>query len=445
MILVYIVVAFFIAWIWVDYYRLIDVYDRESVWFFILAFALGGCSTQLVLGIHDWFLDDTGWDINGGFINDFLYCTFGIGMLEEFAKSTPFLLVLLFRKKLFTDPIDYVSFFCTAALGFSAIENVMYFDRHGAEIIEGRAILSTVGHMFDTALIGYGIVLFKYRSKQHGIWVIPLFFFLASLSHGIYDFLLIHEAFGILGYLVMLVYFMATLSFFMVILNNCLNNSNYFTYKRVINSRRVSERLLMYYAIVLLTQVILVMFTEGKMRAIGTLLSGLLMNGFIIVVVCLRLSRFKLIKGRWNPFVPELPFSIVSKDSYDEGSGSFFIKIKGESYNDAHISSYYEEYFYLLPMNMSKTKIKKNKLAFIDGKAFLQGDQSFYKTRLYKDNKDSPSARILLKPKRRKPILYKEQYPIVAILKHDKAYDVKHNRKDKKKFTFVEWAYIKPY
>ena len=46
MIAFYIIIAVFIAWIWVDYYRLIDIYENEKLNYFILTFVLGcayGC------------------------------------------------------------------------------------------------------------------------------------------------------------------------------------------------------------------------------------------------------------------------------------------------------------------------------------------------------------------------------------------------------------------
>ena len=93
MIAFYIIIAVFIAWIWVDYYRLIDIYENEKLNYFILTFVLGCASVFIVTGVNDYFLDKFEFALNGKFINDFLYSVFKIGMLEEVAKMIPFLIV----------------------------------------------------------------------------------------------------------------------------------------------------------------------------------------------------------------------------------------------------------------------------------------------------------------------------------------------------------------
>lgn len=155
MIALYILIAVFIAWIWVDYYRLIDVYEKDSLKYFLITFCLGCASVFIVFGLDRFVLDHSGFDLNGHFVNDFLYSVFRIGAVEEFAKLVPFLIMYSLFKKRFNEPIDYLAFICTSALGFSAVENVLYFNNYGPYIINSRAILSTVGHMFDTALIAY--------------------------------------------------------------------------------------------------------------------------------------------------------------------------------------------------------------------------------------------------------------------------------------------------
>ncbi len=184
MIIAYTIIAIFIAWIWVDYYRLIDVFESEKLSYFILTFLLGASSVFIVLGINRYFLDQFNFELNGEFVNDSFYSVFKVGVVEEFAKLVPFLILLAFFRKQLNEPIDYLAFICISALGFSAAENVMYFQKHGPDIITGRAILSTVGHMFDTALIGYGIMRYHFYSKKYGVFRLLAFFFLAALSHG---------------------------------------------------------------------------------------------------------------------------------------------------------------------------------------------------------------------------------------------------------------------
>ena len=226
MIILYSIIAIYIAWIWVDYYRLIDIYEMESLKYFILTFLLGCSSVLLVIGLNR-YLNDSSFQLNGDFINDFVYCVFKIGVIEEFAKTVPFIIIYFLFKNQFNEPIDYLVFICISALGFSAAENIKYFYNHGPYIINSRAILSTVGHMFDTSLVAYGIIRYRYRNTP--ITEILLYFFLAALSHGFYDFWLIYDGVSSFGWLITILYFLITISVFAVILNNALNNSTFFT------------------------------------------------------------------------------------------------------------------------------------------------------------------------------------------------------------------------
>lgn len=307
MIFLYAITAVFIAWIWVDYYRLIDIYQSESLLSFLVTFFLGGASVFIVFGVHDLLPDlMDAWKMNGEILNDLIYTTVRIGALEEFAKAMGFYVAWIFFRKQIDEPIDFIAFFCVSALGFSAAENVLYFNNYGASIINSRAILSTVGHMFDTALIAYGVVLWKYRKQS--ILMIPLFFGFASLAHGIYDFSLMFRPLGDYGFIIALVYFMYSISFFAIILGNAVNNSSFFTYSKVISSKKVIIRIIGYYGILFIAQISLLLIEVGWAQTLARALNNFFLTSFIIVITVVRLSRFSLKMGHWHPFTFELPF-----------------------------------------------------------------------------------------------------------------------------------------
>ncbi|MEO9257749.1 MAG: PrsW family glutamic-type intramembrane protease, partial [Crocinitomicaceae bacterium] len=439
MTIIYIFTAIFIAWIWVDYYRLIDVFQTEKLKYFILTFLLGSASVFIVFWINRFLLDGYQFALNGDSSNDFAYAVFKIGLVEEFAKTVPFLIVLVVFKKQFNEPIDYLAFICVSALGFSAAENVLYFHNYGPYIINGRAILSSVGHMFDTSLIAYGIIRYKYyyKGSTKGILNIVLFVFLAALSHGFYDFWLISGDLGLFGSLLTILYFLICISFFAVIINNALNNSSIFTYKKVVNSDKVVMRLLKYYGIVFLIQLIILSYLENALYAFVDLLSSLLFVGFIVGVTCIRLSRFKLIKGRWEPINIELPFSMKAGD-LSGGTSIFKISVKGETFNEAFICSYFEEFFMLNPLSQRATYIGNPCLSFIEKKIFLRNDESFYVAKLYHDSELGSHDIVLLKPKTRGVTMVDGKYPIVAILEINNLADLEDKKATVKNFKFKE-------
>lgn len=442
MLYLYILISLFIAWIWVDYYRLIDIYERDRLRYVIPAFILGGASLFLVWVAHWLFIDDLGFDFNGEPLNDFLVSTFQIGLLEEVAKTIPFLIILLVFRKQFNEPVDFLLFISVSALGFSAVENVMYFYRHGPQIIDGRAILSSVGHMFDTSLVAYGIILYRY--KKQSIAVIFLFLLLAALSHGIYDFWLLFKGAENYGWIITIVYFLFTISIFATILNNCLNNSSFFTYKRVVDSQKVSGRLLLYYGIVFLAQFVIMCFETDIESAIIDLMFSLLITGFIVVITVARMSRFKLIHTRWNRIRFELPFHVGSSGEFGTRTSRMRIRVKGESFNEVHITAFYEEFFDLVPVSKRATHFGEVKTSYIERKLFLKNDESYFVAKVYHDELRQNHDTYLIKPKTENQTMVAEKYPIVAILQVGASFDFENPGENYEKFRFIEWGYIKP-
>lgn len=446
MIILYSIIAVFIAWIWVDFYRLIDIYDKEKLKYIILTFLLGCTSVLIVLGINSFFLDSFSFHLNGGFIHDFLYCFLKIGCVEEFAKIIPFLIIYYFFRDQINEPIDYIAFISISALGFSAAENVLYFQRHGPDIINGRAILSTVGHMFDTSIFAYGLILAKFNKTNFKLLFIIAFFLLAALSHGFYDFWLMYEEFESGGWIITILYFMVTISIYSTILNNALNNSSFFSYKLVVDSDKVAKRLLSYYGIVFFIQFILLTVTENFIYATTNFTGSIMFTGFIIAISVIRLSRFKLIQGRWQPIKIEFPFTIYQGDSFMSTRPSFLrIKIKGESYNETYINTYYEEYFLINPISAKSTYIRNPKIAYIEKKIFLKNDETFYVTKVFLDDKKEEFETMLIKPKTNDKTMVNDIYPIVALLKIENLKDIEDIRFGISNFQFKGWVYAKPY
>lgn len=440
----YIVIAIFIAWIWVDYYRLIDIYENEKLKYFILTFILGCSSVFIVLGLNKFLLDSFQFELNGEFVNDFLYCIFKIGMVEEIAKTVPFILIFFLFKKQFNEPIDYLAFISISALGFSAAENVLYFESGGPSVIDGRAILSTVSHMFNTSLIAYGIIRYKYFHKNKGVFGIIVFFFLAAFSHGFYDFWLIFEGTKTGGWIITILYFLVTISVFAVIINNAINNSSFFSYKKVINCDKVAGRLIAYYGIVFLCQLVLLSFVENITNALNNFRGSLYSSGLIIVVTSIRLSRFKLIKDRWENLKLEMPFTIAPGDTFGIRSSPVRLRIKGESFNETHINNYYEEYFSLNPLSTRNTYLESSRLAFIERKIFLMNDESFYLAKVFQKDESGKFEMFLLKSKTANKTMVSEKYPIAAVLKIENLEDIENTELSARDFEFLEWAYLTP-
>jgi RsiW-degrading membrane proteinase PrsW (M82 family) len=426
-------IALYIAWIWVDYFRLIDVFEKDKLWMYILTFIMGGFTVILPLALAPY--TDSIFQLSGDLIDDLLFAFLKVGFVEELAKIIPFLFLLLAFKKQLDEPMDYIIFISISALGFSAVENVFYFTRSGPTIIQYRSILTSVGHMFDTSLFAYGIIQYQFRGKP-AYWIL-LGFLMAVFSHGFYDFWLFNEHSEPGSWLVSIFFFMLSISLYATILNNALNLSPYFTYAKTVDAYKVSFHLLKRFGILFIIVFVLNGFTHDWGIAQIHLLSGIFSAGFLIAITAIRLSRFKLIKNHWQPLYLELPFYFGTA-KFSDGSSRVRLFIRGESYNESAINTYFEKPFDLV--SMSAKKWKKIRPARIIKKFYLRNEELFYIVEV--ENDQNQKENYLMKPKIGGQEFAYDKYPIASLIRINPQSRVKKHWS--KRLIFIEWVYLKP-
>jgi RsiW-degrading membrane proteinase PrsW (M82 family) len=387
MLYVYILIAAFIAAIWLRYFRDIDVFEREQWLPMVVSFLLGGASVFLLFGLNDWFLDAFYLPLSGVWYEDLLFIALKVAGPEEGVKVIAFLVSFLVMRKHFNEPLDYLIYCSLSALGFSAVENVLYFNSSGASIIVARGILSTVGHMFDTALFAYGLILYRFRYQGTKPWLLVIYFSLAVLAHTTYNFPLMHEGLELVGFMITILFFLFTISIYAVILNNALNQSPYFKQEIVVDSSKVSSRLITSYLILLLIQVGLIYYQERKLlNSVLYFRSELFSTGIIVLISSVRLSRFLLIPGRWLPFKFELPFGIPSVDPIPiERGGGRYLYIKGESYDGLRVHSYFGKTAKIRPLNRKRSRLKGDPSIQLISKHFIAQDLIIFKAKFEED------------------------------------------------------------
>lgn len=441
MIVIYSLIAILIAWIWIEYFRMIDVFEKEKMGHIIIMFVLGGLFAPAVLLLKRYWLDGGMLELNGIFFNDFLYCFFKIGVVEESAKIIPFVIFYLIFKKKFNEPIDYLIYISVSALGFSALENIIYFNNYGAQVIDGRAILSTVGHMFDTSLFAYGIIYMRFQKKSKNVMYLILFFILAVSSHAFYDIWLVNEDAASFGILITILYFFYTVSIYATVLNNALNLSPSFNYNRIIDSGKIMMRLFTYYGIIIAIQFLIQGFTKNFTYAAYSFTYTLYTIGLIIGITCIRLSRFKLIQGCWEPIKLELPFRMAVGDPFGMSASRLVFQVKGESAIEGAVTAFYHENFIIKPLTPRRTYIGDARKIYMEEKIFLKNNESFYLVKVFFD--DCEPECFLLKPKVSGDTYVNDKYPIVAILRLDDIKDIENKKLSAKQFKFIEWAFLK--
>ena len=438
----YAITALFIAWIWVDYFRLIDVFDKNSLFRVTIVFFLGAATVVPVMFTGDYMITPLGLGLNGDFVNDLFYCFAGIGMPEEIMKIVPLGLAFLLFRNHVREPLDVIAFSVIGALGFSAAENFKYFAIYGAEIISARAILSTVGHAVFTSVFAYGFVLAIYRNRKQPFWTVFGFLLLAAFIHGLFDFFLMHQGFAGYGWIFMIVLFMIGISLIATILNNALNISPYFDYKKSVHSSKVTARMFLYYFLLFLTQCTIVSWQKNTMATLQMVISNSYTITPIIAVTVLRLSRFKLIAGKWQPLKAELPFKIV----FGEYNGTttligFRIVIKGEPFSDYQLNRHIGQYILLCPATRESHYLKKCRHALIRDKVFLNGEQAYFVTDIFIAGKSGDHETVLLQAKTSGKTSFGD-FPIVSIRTADLKELTKES--DQLKTPFLEWAAVRP-
>ena len=149
-------------WLW--FFVRKNSYRPEPRRLLAVTFVLGMVSTFPAAIIERLLLNESilepGMSLGDIAVNMF----FVVGPVEEFSK---FMAVWLyaFRSRYFEEPMDGLVYSAAASLGFASLENFIYMGRYGPQVIVGRAIMSTVGHLIFGSFWGLGLGLAGQRSQ----------------------------------------------------------------------------------------------------------------------------------------------------------------------------------------------------------------------------------------------------------------------------------------
>jgi RsiW-degrading membrane proteinase PrsW (M82 family) len=264
-----------------------------------LVFLLG-----MIFAIGTSYLSDfnkysLGFKINGEILNDFLYCVIGIGMVEELVKFIPVLLVIPFIRKTL-EPIDYLIIASVSALGFAFLENMIYFESGGIKTMQGRALTANVTHMFNSSLIAYGWVIGVFSKKKWVFLRTLVYFIIASLAHGFYDFWLVNNSVSAFNFMTF-VWLLMSMLIWVSMLNNCINNSSSIQVKWRFHPKKLNNFLLFALSGVFLLEYIIVGVEYGASVANDELQKDIVSGSFLLIFLTFSLSRFDYIPNYWAP------------------------------------------------------------------------------------------------------------------------------------------------
>jgi len=180
---------------WAAYHYHKDRHLPEPVGRLALAFALG----LLSAGISKALYVALGWAslrydalalAHGNLPGLFAYSMLAIGPVEELAKLLPFLLLLKIPE--FDEPIDGIIYASFVALGYAAVENVMYLQYLTPAEAMARGFAGPVVHMLFASIWGYTIGCAHLRGESLLPGLVRGFLLAAGL-HGLYDFIVLQQ------------------------------------------------------------------------------------------------------------------------------------------------------------------------------------------------------------------------------------------------------------
>lgn len=177
--------------LWVIYFYRHDNFDKEPKKLIYYSIVLGALATFFIARAEGQLLRATGLyrfmdTVGGGGLLAMLL----VGLIEETGK---FLVLRLsfYRSKYFNEISDGIIYAVGIGLGFAFVENIFYSLQFGLTVSVIRALITPIFHASSAAIAGY----FLARSAFQGPYLLRFYgLFLASLVHGLSNFLLISAA-----------------------------------------------------------------------------------------------------------------------------------------------------------------------------------------------------------------------------------------------------------
>lgn len=342
--------AAMIAIMWLRYFHQVDLFQKNS-WLSTAAMFIGGIAAAYVVIFLASFKPE--WDFIDGYNSEWYIVLVEIivevAIIEEFVKYTLFALLLFIFSKKMDEPVDLILHAGIVALGFATLENFLYFEQPGATLIARRGIISTLGHIIDSGIIAYAIVLINYR--QHPVFLTFLKYFgIAVAFHALFNFSLSAYKLNIpnvVGVLAAYFVFLYAVQFYSVMLNNCLNNSPHYDQSKYRSPRSISLNIFAFYAIFIIYQLIVDLILEDEDTAKINFFGSLYLTLIIVVGATVRIGRFQLERDQWIPIKLQLPLII----GRSEGSRYVSFGVRGPSPMQILIRSLEGEKVDVRPLN----------------------------------------------------------------------------------------------
>lgn len=290
--------------VWSVFLRRLDVFEPEKLRYVLLTLFMGMLATFLCLPLYDFAEIYLGFTLNGNILNDLIYCVFGIGLFEELVKILPLIIMIKLTRQV-NESIDFVIYASLSALAFSFIENIGYFDKYSLSIINERGMICSTGHMFYSSLVVYGYIRAYYKKRGSVIGNLAFFFFLAILIHGLYDFFLVCDGLSPEFRMISLLIIVLKVVFFVHIINNTLNQSEFFDPQKANQLISLKEFLGISLACIVLFEYVILSYKYGPELINLQFLPKIGLTWLMVCFYAMVLGTYQLRQGHWMPLKKE--------------------------------------------------------------------------------------------------------------------------------------------
>jgi protease PrsW len=188
-----------LVYLWVPW--IVDRYDPEPIWALVMCLLWGGiaaCGFSAVVNTTVHVVAD---DMLGKGAGDVLGACVSAPLIEEATKGIAVFFIFYFWRREFDGVVDGVIYATFAALGFAAVENILYYGNAAKEEMlsakaDGllastfivRGILAPWGHPLYTSMTGLGFGLARETTKGWVRWLAPIGgYCLAVLLHAVWN------------------------------------------------------------------------------------------------------------------------------------------------------------------------------------------------------------------------------------------------------------------
>ncbi|HEY8077801.1 MAG TPA: PrsW family intramembrane metalloprotease [Labilithrix sp.] len=174
-----------LVYLWVPW--IIDRYDPEPLWALLLVLAWGAIAGCGFAGLINSVVEAFASAAFGKDLGELVGACFSAPFVEEFMKGFGVFFIFYFWRREFDGVVDGVIYATFAALGFAAVENILYYGQAAKEAITTsagedafygtfivRGILAPWGHPLYTSMTGLGFGISRETNKTWLKWLAPL-------------------------------------------------------------------------------------------------------------------------------------------------------------------------------------------------------------------------------------------------------------------------------